>query len=180
MKISLFQGVFMGVFGLAALLGVFVFATHNGSTTGNGSTSIGTVVVWGTLPSSEVQNALAGISQAEQSLKGVSYVQKEVDTLPSDLASAIATGAAPDLILASQEVLQPLAKLIVPIPHTTLSPASFTAAFVKGGNIYATPAGGYYGVPFVVDPLVLFRTGASSHLMVLPNTLVTGKPPTDL
>lgn len=156
MKISLFQGVFIAVFGIIALIGVFVFATSNGSTNGGGSTDVGTVVVWGTLPKTDVQNALAAISQSEQSIKGVSYVEKDVNTLPADLASAIATGAAPDLVLASQEVLLPLSKLLTSIPSSVLSPATFTATFAEGGTIYAAPSGGYYGVPFLVDPLVLF------------------------
>lgn len=158
MKISLFQGVLFGVLGLAALIGVFVFATHTGSNSGNKNANVvGTVVIWGTLPKPAMQSALTTMMQTETALKNVSYVQKSPDTLSTDLASAIATGNAPDLILSSQEELRSLAKLITPIPFATLPASTFTNLFVQGSSIFATPDGlGYYGIPFLVDPLVLF------------------------
>ena len=183
MKITLFQGIFIGVFGLAALIGVFVFATHTGTKT-QSPTDIGTVVIWGTLPKAGMKNALVAVTQTNQALKDVSYVQKDPDTLPTDLASAIATGDAPDLILASQEELQPLTKLITPIPLATLPIQTFTTTFVGGANIFTAPNGaGYYGVPFLVDPLVLFSNRSilsSSGIAKPPATweALTGLVPT--
>ncbi len=157
MKLSLFQIVLFGVFIVAALIGVFVFATHTSTNSGSNSTAIGTVVIWGTLPKADMQSALTAITQSNQTMKNVSYVQKDENTLPVDLASAIATGNAPDLVLASQEDLSSLTKLVTPIPTSTLSVSAFDSAFIGEGKIFATPDGsGYYGVPFLVDQLVLF------------------------
>ena len=47
MKVSLFQGILMGVFVLGAAVGLFVFATYTSKNTAN---TIGPVLVWGTLP----------------------------------------------------------------------------------------------------------------------------------
>src|SRR3989344_364454 len=155
MKISLFQGILFGVFGIGAMIGLYVFATHT-STTGGGDTAIGTIVIWGTLPKADIQAALASVVQSEPLLKDVSYVQKDRSTIPADLAAAIATGGAPDLILVSQEELYSLAKLVEPIPFSTLPISSFNDAFIEEGKILAAPDGaGYYGLPFLVDPLVL-------------------------
>lgn len=174
MKISLFQGILYGVFALAAAIGIFVFATHTGTTTNTGTASVGTVVIWGTLPKSSMQNTLTAITQSNQMMKDVSYVQKSQDTLTTDLASAIATGGAPDLILAPQEEVSSLAKLLVPIPFSTLPAAAFTTTFVEEGKLLATPDGtGYYGVPFLVDSLVLFSNRAilsSSNVAKPPAT----------
>ncbi|MFZ2167355.1 MAG: extracellular solute-binding protein [Minisyncoccia bacterium] len=157
MKITLFQGVLFGIFGLAALIGIFVFATNTGDNAGTSPTDIGTVVIWGTLPKTAMQNTLIAATQTNPLLKDVSYVQKSVSALPAELASAIATGSAPDLVLASQEELRPLAKLLAPIPLSTLPTATFTTTFIEEGNLFSAPAGaGYYGLPFLVDPLVLF------------------------
>ncbi len=157
MKISLFQGILFGVFGLAAMVGIFVFATYTGNSGSSGSVTVGTVVIWGTLPQEHMQNALMTITQSEASLKDVSYVQKNRERLATDLASAIATGNAPDLIMASQEELQSLARLITPIPSSVLSKGTFTNTFIEEGGLFFTPDGvGYYGLPFLVDPLVLF------------------------
>ena len=160
MKIPLFQGVLIASFVLAALIGLFVFATHT-NTSGTSTTDVGTVVIWGTLPRADMQSALTAVTQSNPSLKGVSYVQESADTLPADLATAIATGNAPDLVLASQEELQPLSKLIAPVPLTTLPVATYDATFAEGASIFAAPNGeGYYGVPFMVDPLVLYSNRA--------------------
>ena len=152
MKMSLFQVILTGVFGLGALIGLFVFATY---TSGVGEEEIGAVVVWGVLPEDSMQAALIAIGQTNTGMKSVSYVQKDPAALQSDLASAIATGASPDLVLASQEEVRSLAKFITPISLATLSIRVFTDTFVEGAGIFAAQEG-YYGIPFLVDPLVLF------------------------
>ena len=169
MRISLFKGVLFGVFGIGALVGLFVFATYTSN--GGGKNAIGTVVIWGTLPNADVQTALTTLGQTDTALKNISYVQKDPATLTSDLATAIATGGAPDLVLASQEELQSLTKFITPIPLKTLSERTFTDTFVEEGGLFLAPGGaGYYGVPFLIDPLVLFanRTILSSDGIAKP------------
>jgi ABC-type glycerol-3-phosphate transport system substrate-binding protein len=158
MKISLFQGILFGIFGIGALIGLFVFATYTAKTS---STGTGSVVIWGTLPRADMQTALTAITQTNTSFKSVSYVERDPATLPSDLATAIATGAAPDLVLTSQEELLSIEKFITPIPLATLPASTFSNTFVEEGGLFAAPNGtGYYGVPFLVDPLVLFYNHA--------------------
>ncbi len=154
MKISLFKGILLGVFGISALIGLFVFATYTNDGVGS---STGPVVIWGILPSANMEAVLSDAAQADTAMEGVSYVQKDPETLSADLAIAIATGAAPDLILASQEQLSALAKFIMPIDPGTISARSFASTFVEGGRIFTAPDGaGYYGLPFLVDPLLLY------------------------
>ncbi|OGG93971.1 hypothetical protein A2609_02405 [Candidatus Kaiserbacteria bacterium RIFOXYD1_FULL_47_14] len=169
MKISLFQGILFGVFIFAALVGLFVFATYSNS--GNSRNAVGTVVIWGILPTEEMQSALTAAAQSEPLLKNVSYVRKNSATLASDLASAIATGFAPDLVLASQEELRSIAKFIAPIPSGSLSTSAFANTFIEEASIFAAPSG-YYGIPFLVDPLVLF-----SNRAILASSGIA-KPPT--
>lgn len=170
MKITLFKGILLGVFGLAALIGLFVFATYSGKSTG--TDSIGRVVIWGVLPAQDMQSLLVAATQNDQSFKDVTYKEKNPTTLVSELATAIATGGAPDLILASQEQLKALSKFISPIPLATLPARTFANAFVQEGGLFTAPAGqGYYGVPFLVDPLVLYFNRA-----ILASSGI-GKPP---
>ncbi len=166
MKITLFQGILFGVFGVAALIGLFVFST---STNKTGTSAIGTVVIWGTLPEEDVQATLVAVAQTEDSFKSVSYVEKDSATLASELSSAIATGNAPDMVLSSQEELHALARFISPIPSDTLSPNIFMNTFIMGAGVFAAPSG-YYGIPFLVDPLVLFsnRTILTSNGIARP------------
>jgi ABC-type glycerol-3-phosphate transport system substrate-binding protein len=167
MKISLFQGILLGVFGFGALIGLFVFATQT-SNTGN---TAGPVVIWGELSEAGMQDVLATAVKDNPMFKSVSYTQKDPATLASDLSAAIATGNAPDMVLASQEELYTLRKFIEPIPLSTLPLRTFTNTFVELGNIFAAPNdGGYYGIPFLVDPLALFsnRTILSSSGIAKP------------
>ena len=154
MKVSLFQGILYGVFILAALIGLFVFSTYTSKNTG--SNSIGPVVIWGTLPREDMTATLNTLGQTQVGLKSVTYKEKDAATLPTDLAAAIATGDAPDLVLASQEQLHTLAKFITPVPVATLPANIFESTFVEEGKMLAAPGGGYYGIPFLIDPLVLF------------------------
>ncbi len=169
MKITLFQGIVLAIFGLGAVIGIFVFATHTSNTSNNNT--VGTVVIWGTLPKADMQSFLTTVEQTDQTLKGVSYVQKNPANLPNDLAAAIATGNAPDLVLDSQENLISLTKYLTPIPLATLPTSAFVNAFIGEGNLFAVPAGGgYYGIPFLVDPIVLYsnRTILSSSGIAKP------------
>lgn len=168
MKSSLFQTILLSVFGFSALIGLFVFATY---TSKSGSNAVGTVVIWGTLPKEGIQNMLTASVQIDDALKNVVYIQKDSATLSADIATAIATGVSPDLILASQEELHMLTKFITPIPYSTFSTKAFSSTFLREGEIFTAPGGaGYYGIPFLVDPLVLFsnRSILSSNGIAAP------------
>lgn len=156
MKISLFQGILIAIFAAGALFGLFSFATYSPSS-GGGAEAIGNVVIWGTLPKNEMTIMLTEVGKIESGAKGITYVQKNPDTLATDLASAIATGSGPDLILASQELIYSLARFIEPLSTEAVPPETFTTAFVDQGGLFTVPNGsGFYGLPFLVDPLVLF------------------------
>jgi len=156
MKVSLFQGILITVFGLGALFGLFVFATYDGSG-GGGEEEVGKVVIWGTLPKQDFSAALVEINRVRVTLKNLSYTEKNPATLPAELATAVATGASPDLILASQEELHALTRFIEPISSELVPPSTYTSAFIDEADIFILADGsGYYGLPFLVDPLILF------------------------
>jgi ABC-type glycerol-3-phosphate transport system substrate-binding protein len=155
-NISAFQAILYTVFGLAALIGLFVFATY---TSKSGQGTIGTVHVWGTLPEDEMNTLLTALGQDVRDLQEVTYEEKNPSTLPTDLAAAIATGASPDLVLDSQENLLSIARFLTVIPPSTLSTSAFAGAFIAGADVFQGVSG-YYGVPFLVDPLVLYSNRA--------------------
>jgi len=159
MKVSLFQGILLGTFVLGALIGLFVFATY--TNTNSGGNTVGTVVIWGTLSESAMQKTLISAGQSNEAFKSVSYVQKDPATLSSELATAIATGNSPDLVLASHEELYALAQFLMPIPFATLPVRTFSDTFASANEVFLAPGGsGYFGIPFLIDPLVLFSNRA--------------------
>lgn len=154
MKVSIFQSVVLAVFGVGALIGLFVFATY--SSNGNKEADlIGPVTVWGTLPDTGINAALMQIVQSNEALKGVSYVQKDPATFKEELNAAIATGQAPDAVLISQEQLLGLMPVLQPVDPATLTPRTFSTAFAEEGELFQSTEGAY-GVPFLIDPLVLY------------------------
>ncbi len=167
MKTSLFQSILIGVFGIGALVGLFVFATYTSNNSDDNT--IGSVIIWGTLPESDMKSILTTVTQTNTELKSVSYVQKDRSNLSAELATAIATDSAPDLVLASQEELRSLARFVSAIPFETLSADTFQNTFVDGAGVFSAP-GGYYGMPFLVDPMVLFwnRSILSSNGVAKP------------
>jgi ABC-type glycerol-3-phosphate transport system substrate-binding protein len=152
MKISLFQGILVGIFAAGGLIGLFMFATYKGGS----EATISNLVVWGTLPKQDIEAGFTELAKGDTKLKAVSYVQKDPDTIVQELASSIATGNGPDLVLASQEELHGLRALVTEIPTKTLAPADYETAFIDEGTLFATPSGGHYALPFLVDPMVLF------------------------
>lgn len=168
MKVSLFQGILLGFFVLSAIIGVFVFAGYQG---GESENEVGPVVIWGSLPSAAVNAALTVAQQQDDGLKNVSYLSKNPNTLRTELVGAIAQGIGPDLILMSHEDLHALLKLIDPIPVTMLPERTFKDTFAGGSEIFLAKDGsGAYGLPFLIDPLVLFfnRAILSSSGVALP------------
>ena len=168
---SLFQGALLGVFTLAALIGLFVFASHsNQSQTGLDAK----VVIWGTLPGEKVGSLLTSLVSIDTSFKNVSYVEKPSSVLSGDLARAIATGEPPDLILASHEDLFSIERLVLSLSTDIVPPATFNATFPQATQIFALPDGsGYYGLPFLIDPLVLYANQnllASAGITRAPTT----------
>src|SRR3989338_3051252 len=171
MKISLFQGILLGVFCFAAIVGIFVFASFQGG--GSSTEEIGTVVIWGALPKAPFDRALTTARQSNTELKSVSYVHKDVEALQSELVSAIAEGIAPDLVLISHEDLFALGRVIQPISPSLLAERTFKDAFAAGSEIYLISGGsGAYGVPLLIDPLVLFTNRA-----ILASSGIAAAPP---
>jgi multiple sugar transport system substrate-binding protein len=142
----------MAAFVILAIVGIVVFASFTGS--GNNS-SVGTVVIWGTLPEKQVDSVLQKLIVGNQALKAISYVAKQPDSFQSELVDALASGTGPDLVLISQESLVVLANKLMPVPYSSFSQRSFNDAFLKEGQLFEGP-GGVYGFPLVVDPLVLY------------------------
>lgn len=166
-NISTFQMILLVVFGALLLGGVFVMSTYSGGKKGN--SAVGKVVIWGTLPSQSFRTALDDIAQQNQDMKEVSYVYKNPTEFDSILTTAIASGDGPDLILIPQTHLASLRSVLTPIPYTSFSQRDFLNAFADVATVYLSPSGSY-GIPLLVDPLVLYynRSLLSSESIVRP------------
>ncbi len=169
-NISTFQMILLGTFIAMLLGGIFIMSTYSSGK--KSANAIGKVVIWGTLPSQSFRSALEDISQQNQTLKGVSYVYKNPTDFDSLLTTSIASGNGPDLILIPQTHLASLQSVITPIPYTSFPKRDFLNAFADIATIYLSP-NGIYGIPLVVDPLILYYNRSllsSAGLAQAPST----------
>ena len=179
-KMRPFQVIILGVFVLLAFIGLYLFSTFNGF--GNTANQIGSVVIWGTLPQLAIQTELNTLTSANKAYGKVTYVQKSATTFDQDLSDAIASGSGPDLILINQEQLLDEENKLNEIPFSTIPQRTFLNDYLPEFNLYLN-ATGTYGIPFVLDPLVLYYNQnelEAANVPVPPTTweAVTGLAPT--
>ncbi len=152
-----FQIISLSIFAVLALAGLLLFATFHGF---GGAKSVGTVTIWGTLPTSAVQSAIDDLRRTHQEFTGIVYLQQSSATFDTDLSDALASGTGPDLIITDQErLLSEESKLSI-IPFSTIPERKFRDTYLPISETYMTSTG-TYGIPIAVDPLVLYYNRGS-------------------
>lgn len=147
---SRFQIIISVLCVIFTVVGIAVFSLSKSAST----SPRGTTVLWGTIPENMMQNILAQIRTADQSVT-VTYVQKNAETFDQAFIEALASGKGPDAMLITQSSILKHADKIVPIPYSALSERDFKDTFVTEAELLLT-ANGAMGLPFAVDPLVLY------------------------
>lgn len=153
MKIN-FQLVVLVLFIVAAIFGILVFsgAIPIGKSTQPGA--LGTVVLWGTVPSDSIATALQAFNTAHPTFV-VKYVQKSADTLDQNLLEALASGTGPDLFFLPDNLAYHYADKIVTIPYASYPLATFQNTFADAGQVFLTDKG-MMAFPISIDPLMMY------------------------
>ncbi|MEK7602132.1 MAG: extracellular solute-binding protein [Patescibacteria group bacterium] len=174
-----FQIITISVFALLALVGLFLFATFKGF---GGAKPLGNVMIWGTLSADALQPALNELKRNHKEFDKVAYLERNESTFDADLAEAIASGTGPDMIIITQEQLTAEIPKLSIIPYATIPERTYRDTYVPIYELFLD-RNGTFGVPFVVDPLVLYynRTLLASGGLAQPPTTweaVVGLAPT--
>ncbi len=158
--ISTFQIAAIGICAFLAIAGLLFFASFQGN---SNKDAVGTVVIWGTLPKDAVQTGIDTLTSSRDEYATVSYVEKSPTSFSKQLADALASGAGPDLIIISQEQLVAERSKLSLIPYSSLPQRTYLDTYLPLFELFLSD-GGTYGVPLVLDPLVLYynRTTLSS------------------
>lgn len=165
-----FQLALLGIFGFFIAVGVLAFAgILPGFDTESKDTFLGNVVIWGTLPQTALQGALESFNTANRDVITVSYIEKSRGTFDQELVEALAEGRGPDMILLPHELIVRHRNKIHPFPYEYFPERTFKDSFIEEGELYLTDSG-VLGVPFIVDPLILYwnRDLFSSALISRP------------
>jgi len=155
------------VFGLLAIFGLILFSNFRGF--GGGDASAGKVAIWGTLPQSAIDLQIDALRTENKAFAGVSYTEIALENFSSFLSNSIASGSGPDMVLITQEQLLSEQSKLAVIPAREISERDYLDTFVPITELFLTTTG-TYGVPLVVDPLVLYynKTTLSSAGVALP------------
>lgn len=145
-----FQIIVIAIFAGLGLIGLVMFSMY----TPGARDAVGKVVIWGTLSNEGFQQGVDSL-RANRKFSGVEYVQMPAATFGADLADAIAAGVGPDMIVISQEEILAQRNKIDVIPFSSLSERTYRDSFLPISELFLT-SGGMYGIPFLVDPLVLY------------------------
>lgn len=149
---SVFQAVILGIFGASAVIATLIFAFL--STRGDTS-SIGPISIWGTVDKTAFQTVLRALADSDSRFSQVTYEQKDAASYEADLANTLASGAGPDIFLMRNDATILDGGKAVTVPLSSLSATDFSAVFADGMSVFFSKDGAY-GIPLLIDPLVLF------------------------
>lgn len=150
---SNFRIIIIAIFVIFAVIGVLAFAGIGGL--GGDDNTIGKVEIWGTVPQGLVSALLNDIRTEIDNFDSVSYTQKNESTYSDEFVEALASGTGPDLFLLSHDAIVRHKDKIIEIPYKSFSERDFKNIFIEEGELYLT-ATGVLGLPFTVDPLVMY------------------------
>ncbi|MFA6463846.1 MAG: extracellular solute-binding protein [Candidatus Paceibacterota bacterium] len=150
---STVQYAIIGIFVVFIVIGIIVFA---GFTGGNSSSKNGVKIkVWGVFPLNSVKPAIDATNLKKADTLNVSYTQHSLSTFDNDLASAIAQGEGPDMVILPEDHLLKNKKLFVTIPYTIISQRTYQDSFAAPANIFLNDKG-ITALPILIDPLVMY------------------------
>lgn len=149
-----FQIIFLVAFGLAALIGVVLFATGFISGGSDDQPEI-SFSIWGEFSNGEFDALLDQSGIADIDAITISYTNVPSGDLEERLINALARGAGPDVLLTPHTNLLRFDDLIATIGEDAYSTRQFRDAFAEGAEIFLQPDG-IKALPLAVDPLVMY------------------------
>jgi len=147
---SQFQIILLGVFGFFVIAGVILFSTFQSA----GTTNLPMLTLWGTIPELTMRTFLTSDAVLATKVK-ITYVEKDPTTLDQDFIESLAQGVGPDLVLLPQNLLEKERNKLQEISFKNYPERTFKDTFIEGGELFLTQTG-VLGLPFSVDPLVLY------------------------
>ncbi len=152
MKLSTFQITLLAVFGSLGVAGVLIFALLTASSS---SSTIGPILIWGTLDDRVINQALHDASDTDARFSQVTYVKIDPTQFDAQLKTALASGQGPDLFLLQDDHAYRDASYALHISDAQFPESQFKATFLDTATTFLAKDG-VVGIPLLVDPLVLF------------------------
>jgi ABC-type glycerol-3-phosphate transport system substrate-binding protein len=113
------------------------------------------VSMWGTFDTDTMETILNDLSRENKALKVVTYTEIEARTFEATLVNAIAEGRSPDIVIIPHNLLVSYRTKLEPISFELIPVRTFRDTYIDGTEIFML-SDGTYGIPFAVDPLVMY------------------------
>lgn len=149
-QLTQFQIILLSVFGFFIVLGVLFFALYNSGS----RQDLPPLTLWGTYPSQMMEDFLSDPIFDGQPIT-YTYIEKDEATLDQEFTEALAEGVAPDLLILPQSLLEKEKSRLILFDLETLPERTFRDTYVEGAELFWGGSGAY-GIPFSVDPLVMY------------------------
>jgi ABC-type glycerol-3-phosphate transport system substrate-binding protein len=150
-----FELVIVAISAISALIGLFFLANYTPDASEDEKLYGDRVEIWGTLDAGAMQVFLQKQKERTPALDVVSYVEVDPRQFNSELVNAIAEGRSPDLIILPHDLLVTYRSKLTPISFESMSERSYRDTYIDGAEIFMRNDG-IYGIPFAVDPLVMY------------------------
>lgn len=148
--LSTFQLVVLVLFIFVGIAGVIVFAGFGGADKNH----VPSAVIWGTVPSTTV-NEVVRLINIEKTVVKVTYQQIEPERFRSTFVNALAEGQGPDIVLLSDDLLYAEGNKLTAIPYTVFTQRDYADTYINAADHFMI-SNGILGVPFSVDPMVMY------------------------
>lgn len=172
MKLRPFELALVLIFLVLAFVALFLLATYQGSSGTTDGVQVGSVSIWGTVPSEAVDPVIAQLKENQDGYSSVSYRYIAPDSFDSALTNALADGRGPDAIFTSHEKLVSTRSRIRPLTYETLPYRDIRSRYIDGAEIFALEDG-VYALPVMVDPLMMYWNRdilATENFLAAPET----------
>lgn len=150
-KTSIFQIAIFAVAGVAIVAGVVIFAfirTEQGA-------EKPIVTMWGTLDKQRFDRMVAELNEEQREDINVVYEQVDPETFDQVFTEALAEGRGPDIVMLPHDLILKHQNKLLSLSYEFYPARTFKNTFIEEGELF-THHGGILGLPFMVDPLVMY------------------------
>ncbi|MBI2023936.1 extracellular solute-binding protein [Candidatus Giovannonibacteria bacterium] len=154
MKIGKLQIIISAIALAAALFAILIFAGVIPGFGGLGANQFSKISMWGPLDKNIVNRYTGELKRNPTNIEIV-YTQKDPETIENDFVDALANGTGPDIILLPSNLIYKHKNKLAKVPENIMSARNFIDIFADGTEILLD-TDGITGLPFMIDPLVLY------------------------
>jgi hypothetical protein len=150
-----FEIALIGIFSAVAL-GALVFVSLFQAKEEDGERPYGDqVIIWGPFSNSTFTQLISDLGTTDKAFQALKYKEVDPRSYEQQLLTAIAEGVSPDLVILPSTLLVSLRSILIPISYQNYPVRTYKDTYIDGAEMFML-SDGLYGIPFAVDPLVVY------------------------